>query len=184
MLSSWCKSCQIKSSQKYRKLHEDKYKEYDKMRYHSMVDYNKKRYKKYRASNLDQYKKWQKDWRQNNKVKLRQYTNQRAAKNHNISQLEWSSCKSYFNNCCAYCGIPDEEAKELHGQYLHKEHVNPNGASDLSNCIPACRICNSEKHTNNFEEWYNPSNPKYNTLRVNMIQNWLNGDYKNYIEEP
>jgi len=35
---------------------------------------------------------------------------------------------------------------------LHKEHVDDNGANDLSNCVPSCQSCNSTKNLKTLEE--------------------------------
>ena len=82
--------------------------------------------------------------------------------------------KEYFNNECAYCGLPLELHKEIVGQDLHKEHKDHNGANDLSNCVPACRLCNSTKHDKEFDDWYNKSNPNYTKSRYNKIIRWTN----------
>ena len=53
--------------------------------------------------------------------------------------------------------------------------------NDLSNCVPSCKQCNSQKHTDSLEEWYNEDNIKYSKRRFNRIHKWLDGDYKKYI---
>lgn len=126
------------------------------------------------------------DFYANNPDSKKKYTNNRKIKNHKIPIKQWLSCKNYFGNACAYCGLPAEKHfKKYKGQLklydLHKEHADDQGANDLSNCLPSCGICNSEKHTSSLEKWYNENNPKFNVERLNKIQQWLNGDYKNYI---
>ena len=66
--------------------------------------------------------------------------------------------KKYFNNECAYCGLPLSEhyftrkgVTKL-GDF-HKEHVDHEGLNDLSNCVPSCSECNSEKNKKIFEKW-------------------------------
>lgn len=128
-------------------------------------------------------------WQRDNPEKMRGYRLDREQnKTHTISKQEWENCQDYFNNSCAYCGLPIEEhfitrkgVTKL-GSF-HKEHVNHNGANDLSNCVPACKLCNSEKYTHTLEKWFNKNNIKFSEERLNKIHKWLNGDYKMYEEK-
>ena len=121
-------------------------------------------------------------YRQNNPDKIKQYNlHRKQNKKHKISKKEWESCKEYFNNSCAYCGISNEDAKKKYKNYLHKEHVDYNGANDLSNCVPACKSCNSLKWEYTLEDWYNKNNSRFTQERLDKIYKWLNKDYKNYI---
>lgn len=104
-------------------------------------------------------------------------------KKHYVSEDEWESCKKYFDYKCAYCGIDESKAKTLQGQYFHKEHVDHNGANDLSNCVPACRSCNSKKWEFSFEYWYDSTNAVFDEARYNKILDWLNRDYKLFIRQ-
>lgn len=121
-----------------------------------------------------------KQYQQNNKDKIKQYNEKYSNKKHTISEKEWDSCKQYFNFQCAYCGILEEEAKQKYGQYFHKEHVDCTGNNDLSNCVPACKGCNSHKWEYNMEEWYKKQD-FYSEEKLNKIHKWLNEDYKLYI---
>jgi hypothetical protein len=110
----------------------------------------------------------------------------RMNKDHIITKEEWKSCLKYFNNSCAYCGLPADQHYCKYGGKLklvslHKEHVDHNGSRYLDNCVPSCRICNSSKHTFDLNEWYNEKNLVYNKDRYDKIIRWLNGDYKKYI---
>lgn len=120
-----------------------------------------------------------KKWQQENKDKVKMYNSRRQHKNHDITDEEWERCKEYFNYRCAYCSISDSEAKSMYGNYLHKEHVDHEGADDLSNCVPACKLCNGQKHIFELNEWYNHENPRYSDERLVKINKWINGDYKN-----
>ena len=134
-----------------------------------------------------------KDWQRNNKDKIRQYNkNREKNKMHEISDSEWLSCKAYFNNSCAYCGLhEDEHYRKHYGKMkrfdLHKDHVDHEGANDLSNCVPACQSCNSSKHNKELEEWYRPNNELwcevYSHERLSKINKWLNDNYKLYINK-
>ncbi|WP_143786577.1 MULTISPECIES: HNH endonuclease [Paenibacillus] len=125
-----------------------------------------------------------KEWLDENKDKTKIYRQIKFTKTHNISVEEWKSCKLYFDNSCAYCGLDIKKhlikrnGKEIKSD-LHREHVDDNGANDLSNCIPACVSCNSQKWKFGLEEWYAIENPIYSELRYKRIVKWLDSDYKN-----
>jgi len=112
----------------------------------------------------------------------------RQHKNHNITKGEWESCKKYFDYKCAYCGFPIEDhyriyAGKLQKIDLHKEHVDHEGSSDLSNCVPSCKTCNDFKHKFELDEWYNKYNINYTKERYDKIIKWITEDYEQYIEE-
>lgn len=129
-----------------------------------------------------------KDWEQNNKDKIKRYGEKRYSnKKHKISKKEWIVCKLYFDNSCAYCALHEDSHYRIYsGQLkkidLHKEHVDDDGANDLSNCIPACQSCNSSKRDFKLEDWYNENNPDFTQERLDKIHKWLNDDYKKYIK--
>lgn len=121
-----------------------------------------------------------KDWRGRNKDKLYGYG--KNHRNHILNNNEWKSCKNYFNYRCAYCGLSEEEHKQMYNQQLHKEHVYPKGNNDLSNCVPACKSCNSLKSNIEFEVWYKEGNERFSEERLHRITQWLESDYKIYKE--
>lgn len=116
------------------------------------------------------------------------YRKNRQHKNHNITDEEWIACKEYFNNECAYCGLPLREhwimysGNKILGDF-HKEHINDNGSNDLSNCIPSCKSCNSQKWETPFEQWYNKNNPRYTKEKFKKILKWKQKDYLQYKSE-
>jgi hypothetical protein len=120
-------------------------------------------------------------WQQNNREKIKEYNEKRKHKNHNISKKEWIRCKQYFDNSCAYCGMNFEDHKKKFNQDLHKEHVEHEGASDISNCVPSCKPCNSSKKEELLDIWYNKSNKNYTEERYDKILKWVNGDYRTKI---
>ena len=106
-----------------------------------------------------------------------------------LSIEQWFYILKLFNNECAYCGLPlSKHYIRYKGETklgdFHKEHVDHEGANDLSNCIPSCKECNSSKSTKFLEDWYNENNLNFNQDRLNKIHKWINEDYKLYIEEP
>lgn len=125
-----------------------------------------------------------KEYQQNNRDKVRGYNKTRYRnKKHEVSDLEWFYCRYYFNNNCAYCGMSWEENYVLYKKDFHREHVDYKGANDLSNCVPSCAGCNSQKYKFDLSEWYNiHTNTKYNELRMNRIVTWLRYDYKKFYK--
>lgn len=128
-----------------------------------------------------------KEWRQANPEKCRGYVEKYSNhKKHKIATSEWEACKKYFNHRCAYCGLEIEEHwVNIRGEIklgdFHKEHLDHNGSNDLSNCVPSCKSCNSEKHEKIFEEWYSKDNLKFSEERLDKINKWINNDYKHFI---
>lgn len=134
----------------------------------------------YRKQLKREYSKKQKEsgyfrkYQEQNKDKLHHYQLQRRMnKEHEISETEWFDCLDYFNNSCAYCGITEGEAFEKYNQLLHKEHVEHYGVNDITNCVPACKGCNSQKWEYDLNEWYNEDNPIYSKRRYNKIIKWI-----------
>jgi hypothetical protein len=113
-----------------------------------------------------------------NPDKFREYNKNRKAKNHKIKTKQWAACKQYFNNACAYCGMTIKEHKKQYKTDLHREHAIYNGADDLSNCVPSCHVCNSQKNIYDFTEWYTIKNEKFSQERLDLINRWLSEDYK------
>jgi HNH endonuclease len=124
-----------------------------------------------------------KEWQEQNPDKMRHYAKQRIEhKKHEISNKEWISCKEYFDNSCAYCGFEDSEHKKEFNQQLHKEHVDHTGANDISNCVPACKSCNSQKWEFLLSDWYNENNPNFTVDKLDKITKWLEEDYQLYLD--
>jgi hypothetical protein len=141
--------------------------------------------RKLRAKNDAIYRKQGKrrEWQRNNPEKLKEYRENRYHKKHDISSTEWAECKAVFNYRCAYCGMTFEEHKKRFNQNLHQEHIIHNGENDLSNCVPSCKICNSEKGTFTLEEWYNKDNPKFKPERLDLINFWREGLFLDFLDD-
>jgi hypothetical protein len=141
--------------------------------------------RKLRAKNDVVYRKQgkRKAWWRNNPEKLRGYRESRHYKKHDVSNAEWTECKTFFNFRCAYCGTTLEKHKKQFNQDFHKEHINHDGDNDLSNCVPSCKICNSEKGTFTLEEWYNKNNPKFRSERLDLINFWKEGLFIDFLDE-
>lgn len=176
----YCKQCSIQKSRNKQLENHDEAKEYWRNISKHKYDNNPAERKRRKDNQKKRENKYflQKQWQKDNPEKIRQYGIERAIhKKHNISDEEWVMCKLYFNNGCAYCGMPEEKHKEIHKQQLHRDHVNPSGSNFIDNCIPACKSCNSSKHNAEINDWYNELNPNYTIERYSKINKWLQEDY-------
>ncbi|GAV11349.1 HNH endonuclease [Paenibacillus sp. NAIST15-1] len=188
-LTSWCKDC----SKKNTKNNIDKDREGFYKRQKPYQDANQgirnKRARDWRVNNPDRNRDNQSNYyiREKDSGRFKMYYSNRKKKNHKISAEEWEHNKRYFNYKCAYCGMKLEEHYRLYAGKLqkydfHKEHYDDNGANDLSNCVPSCGSCNSQKWEFEIGEWYNESNQKYSEERFSRIIKWIKEDYIFYIE--
>lgn len=180
-LFPYCKKCTSKKSAMYQHNHKKEALEYHHKYSQTHPNYYKNIRDNYEKRNKENRKESIKQWRRNHPDRLRQYNSIYSNKKHNITTKEWKDCKEYFNYQCAYCGMPEKEAKELYKQNLHKEHVDCNGVGNLSNCVPACKHCNTSKHEFDMEDWYKQQS-YFSQERLDKIYKWLKDDYKLYIK--
>lgn len=185
-----CKKCSIKRSRNNAVQNQQRTQEMQNKYY---MDNREKRLQEFREwyiTNKDERRIYYSEYLKNNPDKIREYSAfRRMHKTHNINKQEWQQCKNYFNNECAYCGLPLSEhyytrnGITKNGDF-HKEHVDHEGVNNLSNCIPSCQSCNSVKNRKTLDEFYNENNPNYTIERYNKILQWLNEDHKQYIQPP
>jgi hypothetical protein len=179
---SECKECAIKRAVKRQNEHIQEHNVYTLNRYHTIP--RVKEIKK-RAAQKARINGKQREWRERNSDKVNQYSAYRNShKKHNINNKEWIRCKQYFDNSCAYCGLPIEEhynmfKGEPRKEDLQKEHVDHFGNNTLDNCVPTCKSCNCKKHTMSLDEWYNQDNENFTQERYDKIIQWINEGYKN-----
>jgi hypothetical protein len=163
----------IQNNKEWKKQNRDRYLDY-------LSDYHKE--------NREHEYIYMGEWQRNNKDKLKSYAEYREMnKTHTITNEEWEDCKNYFNYRCAYCNLPVEEhyikyKGKLRLGDFHREHVNHEGSNDLSNCVPACKSCNTSKHDKHLDDWYTNKNEKYTYERLEKIHKWINEDFKKYIK--
>ena len=182
-LNTWCKRCTVQKAYEWKAENPEKFRiaELKMEAKQERILGNRKRSAQQRKEGK------QAEWQRNNKDKINGYiTNKLQHSTHNIIDKEWNSCKNYFNNCCAYCGLPITEhyrmySGQLQKSDLHKEHVDHYGTNGLENCVPACLNCNSQKWEFTLDEFYNTENKNYTELRYNKILKWLHGDYKPFM---
>ncbi|MOA09629.1 HNH endonuclease [compost metagenome] len=179
---SWCKKCKLNYQNEYRMRPEvrESILEYKRAWREENIEEVNRRAREWIRCNNKKWKEYRKSWGQDNPDKLLAYSI--AHRKHDITEKEWEHCKDYFNQSCAYCGFTYIEHKELYGQGLHKEHVDHIGANDLSNCVPSCKNCNSQKWIFPIHEWYNELNSNYNEKRLDRLTAWLKEDYKQFIK--
>lgn len=93
------------------------------------------------------------------------------------------SIKDAWANRCAYCGKPpiDDESLTI-------DHVRPRckgGEDRTSNVIPACSMCNSDKGSSDWLEWY--KNQQFYSIQNEWrIRQWLSSglaDFGKWDEE-
>ena len=183
-----CKRCSSLKSSKRIKNNIKGYKKYKKLHYIENKDRIIKRTMKSRNKNKEYYSQQGKNYRQTDifKEKNKEYSKKRQEKKHIITNIEWENCKQYFDNKCAYCGLPIEKhyriyAGKLQKIDLHKEHVIDDGKNDIRNCIPACNSCNTQKNKKSLNNWYNSNNQNYTYERYLKICQWIRYDHKKFI---
>lgn len=179
----YCKECTKKKNLKYRNdnIEQSRNRTYNHF-LENKATYNNRR-NAWRNENKEHDKMYQKKYRKENADYFNWYsTERRLYKKHEIPDEQWENCKNYFNYRCAYCGLPIEEhyityrGKVILGDF-HKDHVDDEGANDLSNCIPACKSCNSSKGIQSMEEWFR-SKDFFKEEYLIKIYKWLHDDFK------
>lgn len=186
----YCKICAKNKTLNRRMKNHERYKE-SMRRYHKNNTTYERKAKDRKHAREQKESGYKKEYYKRNKEYFLQYNkNRKMNKTHEITEKEWASCKSYFHNSCAYCGLQEDDhyiiyKGELRKTDLHKEHVVHDGSNGLDNCVPSCRDCNSSKWAFKLEEWYTENNPFYHHYsheKLVKISKWLNEDYKLYIK--
>lgn len=164
----YCKRCTSKKSQKWNSENSERREKI--LEKYEGTEMSNSRFK--RANEKRNDTGYQKEWAKNNKDKLKQYSNNRQEKKHEITELEWKECLKFFKDCCAYCGISNEEAIKKYSKTLNKDHIDSSGSNKINNCVPACTGCNSSKRKRSLDEYFNYSS-KFNKEMYNRILRWL-----------
>ncbi|WP_310877147.1 HNH endonuclease [Priestia megaterium] len=176
-----CKYCEeVKGIDEFNKVGKTRIQEFCKECKENNKKDRRSYYQEYFIENKDRKKEYYKEWKQNGGIEIRK-TNEGSRRQKKLSLestltvFEWQECLDYFENSCAYCGIHNDLAKELHDNSLHQEHVVPvtkGGAFSKENIIPSCRICNSSKRNMDLEEYIVYAD--INKERYERILNYLN----------
>lgn len=182
-LHSYCKRCAAVRANINTKENYDRflasYKKYTKGPKHKA--FRKKKY----AMQLE--KGQHKAWCDANPDKVKGYTENH--REHDIEQSEWVANLNFFENSCAYCGLPAEKhfatrnGKEII-MSLHMEHVDDEGYNDVRNCVPACRSCNSGKCRKTIDEFMETGFVEgFTQDKYDKIIKWTTEEYKKYITD-
>ena len=163
------------SRAKYNKRNKEAISEQCKQYYMKNKEHIKKERRKYNKEHKEQKAKQDRIYRENNKDKinilLQRYHAKKKELDATLTVEQWEQIKGSFNNKCAYCGMTEEEHKNIFNQTLHQEHFIPlskGGEYTHNNIIPACRSCNSSKQDKDFFEWY-PQQKFYSKRREQKL---------------
>jgi hypothetical protein len=171
-----CKKCEKKKARIWAKNNPEKIKIADKKN-------NDRKVRKEIRKILHKQQKesgYHENYLKNNPEKLKQYA--KNHRDHDITKEEWDACLNYFNHCCVYCGMSEEEHRKKYCEKLHKDHVDDKGYNDVRNAAPACKSCNSHKHMEDFELWFREQS-FFSEEKLEKIKWWITEEYKKYIED-
>lgn len=88
---------------------------------------------------------WRKSHPEERRIQQARYRAQkRNASCDDMSQKQWEELMQVFQFRCAYCG------RQYTRESLTMDHITPlsrGGQNTISNIVPACKPCNSSKHT-------------------------------------
>jgi hypothetical protein len=183
-----CKRCTYKSASNYQHDYWDEWYAKQNERKYANIEAWRTYHRAHNHIRKDLHTERLKRFYENHPEKFKEYGDKHKQKEHQITKEEWEKCKAYFNYECAYCGLPLQQhfytrkGVTKQGDF-HKEHKDYDGANDLSNCLPSCGDCNSNKWAFPFEEWYTLDNPVFSQDRYDKITKWITEDYKIYIEQ-
>jgi hypothetical protein len=173
-----CKDCYKAARREYARNHKEEKSLYMKQYYIENQDQLKQDCWEYKQENKEYYREYFKQYQQSDTGKQKFLLYSSNKNKHDISNKQWIQCKDYFDNACCYCGFPYDLHKELFNQDLHKDHYDSNGSDDISNCVPACKRCNSKKRDYPVEFFYEKHDIK--ASRINKINNWLSEQNSGY----
>jgi len=109
---------------------------------------------------------------------LRIYSTQSIELSMDASNIIEDACSDLHEDARDNISVQEEEKLKT----LLDKWCEDNGANDISNGIPSCRSCNSQKWQLNFEEWFREQ--KFFTEdRLDFIIWWIMEGYKDIIED-
>lgn len=188
-LSTRCKRCDIKQAQQRSLENREKLLPYWINYYFEHKDRKREINQQWMQKHQDERSEYLAKYRKTKKYKLsskKSQENRKLHKTHELTKIEWKSCKEYFDNCCAYCGKPIGQNFVKRRNVLKlfdfcKDHADNYGSNDITNCIPACDECNRKKKILplfKFFEIHNITDDK-----INKIIKWLKEDCFKYKEK-
>lgn len=105
------------------------------------------------ASDPQAVLRYNREWRQRNLERARAYvrlsTHRRRAATggEKLRAEDWFALLERFDHRCAYCGSTEDLCAD------HRVPLARGGSNSVANLLPACRSCNSKKHTKTEEEF-------------------------------
>lgn len=89
------------------------------------------------------------EWRRKNPASTRvsKYRRRAFEATGRISERDWSRLVARYESRCAYCG------KKCKVTLDHVVPLSRGGANTIGNALPACKSCNSSKHSKFISEW-------------------------------
>lgn len=133
-------------------------------------DCTKRRHKLFYQNNKERFAIWAKVWIANNKEHVNAYYRQRRREKevvreqqregrrrwrarkqnapiNDLTEKQWVELLQYNGQSCAYCGSVHDLSQD------HAVPLSLGGDHTLVNIVPACRSCNSRKHTKTLLEF-------------------------------
>lgn len=106
----------------------------------------------WRAANPEKMTAAVKSWRARNPERQREMAKARraalaGAEVHTITDRDWRRLCARYGDRCAYCGKAGALTKD------HRVPITRGGRHAIGNLLPACRSCNSSKHSLCITEW-------------------------------
>lgn len=103
------------------------------------------RNRRWTRAHWEQSLRYQAAWRRQNLEFGRRKEVHRRARVRNAfgsyTREEWLNVLTVWSNTCAYCGMGGRMTVD------HRTPLSRGGSNDISNILPACKSCNSQKHT-------------------------------------
>jgi len=122
--------------------------EYRARNYQRFVDYERRYYAEHRTKELAAAKAWQAAHPENVRANVaRRSARIRGSLDGRHTKEQWIDLVARYGGRCTYCG----EARPLCRD--HAMPVSRGGSDDISNIRPACKACNSGKHTMDEQEY-------------------------------
>ena len=138
--------------------------------YKANPEKKRERFRAYYKANTEKLKSKSRRYQKENPEKTRAHNQVRRSRKvllpTPLTIGQWEKIKILFNNSCAYCGKKGKLEQD------HFVALVKGGEYSRDNIIPACKSCNSKKHTEDFFKWY-PIQSFYTKGRESKILNHL-----------